>query len=113
MKKLLIFLALLAGVAAFAISSGGVDEVVEWRVKSALVESGLSEKRAGCMAARMVDRLSVAQLRKLQTDIAALEDGAAKPTSVGEVIALVRRVGDAETVAVTVSSAGLCAIGIG
>ena len=113
MKKLLIFLALVAGVVALAISSGGVDEVVEWRVETALMEAGLSEKRATCMAERMVDRLSVTQLLKLRNGMAAREDEPESPKNLGDYIKRIRRIGDAEVVAVTVSSAGLCKLGIG
>lgn len=113
MKKLIIFLALVAGVAAFAISSGGVDEVVEWRVETALMEAGLSEKRAACMAARMTDRLSVAQLLKLRDGMTPREGEPESPANLGDYIKRVRRIGDAEVVTVTVSSAGLCELGIG
>ena len=112
MRKLIIFLALLAGVAALAISSGAVDRVVEWRVKSALVDAGVAEERATCMAARMVDRLSILQLRKL-LKMQAQDGEAAKPTGLGDFIKRVRRIGDAEVIAVTASAAALCAAGIG
>lgn len=38
----------------------------EQRVRASLIESGLSPRIAGCMAERMVDRLSITQLRRLQ-----------------------------------------------
>ena len=57
------------------------------------------------MAGRMVDRLSVAQLRKLE----ALEG---EKQSLQDYIDAVGRVGDAEALAVTVSSAALCTAGI-
>jgi hypothetical protein len=112
MRKLIIFLALVAGVAALAISTGAVDYVVEWRVKTGLAGAGVAEKRAACMAARMVDRLSIMQLRKLQ-NMEAQDGDAAKPTGLGDYIKRVRRVGDDEVIAVTGSSAALCAVGIG
>ncbi len=112
MRKLIIFLALLAGVAALAISTGAVDRVVEWRVKSGLMDAGVGEDRATCMAARMVDRLSILQLRKL-LKIQAQNGEAAEPAGLGDFIKRVRRIGDAEVVAVTASSAALCAAGIG
>ncbi|MEZ5710073.1 MAG: hypothetical protein R3E02_11870 [Blastomonas sp.] len=37
----------------------------EMRVRSALVDAGLKKEVAGCMAGRMVDRLSIGQLQKL------------------------------------------------
>lgn len=112
MRKLIIFMALVAGVAALAISTGAVDRVVEWRVKTGLIDAGVSDKRATCMSARMVDRLSIMQLRKLQ-NIEAQEGEPAEPTGLGDYIKRVRRIGDDEVIAVTGSSAALCAVGIG
>lgn len=112
MRKLLVFLALMAGVAALGISTGAVDAVVEWRVKSGLMDAGVGEKRATCMAARMTDRLDILQLRKLQ-NMQAQDGETAEPTGLGDYIKRVRRIGDAEVVAVTASSAALCAVGIG
>lgn len=112
-KKLLIFLALIAGCAGLAIGTGAVDKVVEWRVETALIDAGLSEKRASCMAGRMVDRLTIAQLLKLRSGMAPQEGEPESPKNLGDYIKRVRRIGDAEVVTVTVSSAGLCAIGIG
>ncbi len=112
MRKLIIFLALAAGAVALGISSGAVDAAVEWRVKSGLMDAGIGEKRATCMAARMTDRLSILQLRKLQ-NMEAQDGEAAEPSGLGDYIKRVRRIGDAEVVAVTASSAALCAAGIG
>ena len=82
------------------------------RVRSALVEAGVSESDSTCMAQRMVDRLTIEQLRKLEA-LKARPGEAERPTTLGEYVARVRRVGDAEVVAVTASSAGLCATGLG
>ncbi len=112
MRKLIIFLALMAGLAALAIGSGAADPVIEWRVKSGLMDAGIGENRASCMAERMVERLSILQMRKLQ-NMQALDGETAKPTGLGDFIKRVRRIGDAEVVTVTASSAGLCAVGIG
>lgn len=112
MRRLIIFLALVAGVVALGISSGAVDAAVEWRVKSGLMDAGIGEKRATCMAARMTDRLSILQLSKLQ-NMEAQEDETEEPTGLGDYIKRVRRIGDAEVVTVTASSAALCAAGIG
>lgn len=85
--------------------------VAESSVRTALTNAGLSESNADCMAERMVDRLSIAQLRKLErlrgTDTAALGR-----LSIPEFLRAVRRVDDPEVVAVTTSSAALCAAGI-
>ena len=87
------------------VASTGCSQVAEGRVRSALIDAGLSEKDADCMAGRMVDRLSIAQLRKLE----ALEG---EKQSLQDYIDAVARVGDAEALAVTASSAALCTTGV-
>jgi hypothetical protein len=64
------------------------------------------------MAGRMVDRLSIGQLRKLEA-LKARAGERERPVSIGEYVERVRRVGDSEVIAVTASSAGLCAVGLG
>ncbi len=82
-----------------------VSKLAEGRVKSALLEAGLSESNAGCMADRMTDKLSIGQLRKLQ-------QLKGEKRSLSDYVAAVRRVNDAEALAVTASSAALCATGL-
>jgi hypothetical protein len=58
---------LIAAVAALSILTGGcVSKLAEGRVRSALVDAGLSRPTAACMAERMTDRLSISQLRRLE-----------------------------------------------
>lgn len=99
-----------AALAAAATTAGCVQTIAESRVKSALVEAGLNEPVSDCMAGRMVDRLTIDQLKKLER----LKTGAGErePSSIRDYLARVRRVGDAEVVAVTSSSAALCATGL-
>lgn len=85
--------------------SGCVEKIAEHRVRSALVDAGLSDRNADCMAQRMVDRLTIAQLRKLE----ALQGD---KRSLADYVQAVRRVGDGEVIAVTASSAALCASGL-
>jgi len=88
-----------------ALASGGcVSKLAEGRVRSALVEAGLSAGNADCMAERMTDRLTLGQLRKLE----ALRG---TKRSLSDFVAAVGRVGDAEVLSVTASSAALCASG--
>ncbi len=75
------------------------------QVKSAMVEAGLSEPKAACMAERMTDRLSLGQLQKLKR----LKG---EKRSLTDYVAAVGRVGDAEALSVTASSAALCATGL-
>ncbi|WP_374406035.1 hypothetical protein [Pelagerythrobacter sp.] len=98
--------------AALVLASGCVERIAEDRVRSALVGAGLSDRNATCMAGRMVDRLTIAQLRKLE-GLKARPGESARPVTLGQYVDRVRRVGDAEAVAVTASSAGLCAVGLG
>lgn len=90
---------------ATLVATTGCSQIAESRVRSALIDAGLSEKDADCMAGRMVDRLSIAQLRKLE----ALEG---EKRSLRDYVEAVERVGDAEALAVTASSAALCTTGI-
>lgn len=113
MRKLLFGIVVLALLVVIAVQTGVAKPVVKWRVESALLDSGLSEKRAECMSARMVDRLSVWQLYKLQQGMAPQAGEAESPSGLGDLIKRLRRADDTEAVAVTASSAGLCAIGIG
>ena len=104
MQRLLILLAvpmLLAGCA---------QAVAEGRVRTALSDAGLNDEVSDCMAARMVDRLSIGQLKKLER--LETREGEREPVTVGDYLARVARVGDAEVVGVASSSAALCATGI-
>jgi hypothetical protein len=85
--------------------TGCVEKIAEHRVRAALLDAGLSEGNADCMAHRMVDRLTIKQLRKLE----ALRG---EKRSVADYVVAVRRVGDAEVLGVTASSAALCATGL-
>jgi len=95
----------LASLGALA-AAGCVEKVAESRVRTALVEAGLGEETSTCMARRMVDRLTIAQLRKLK----ALQG---PRRTVPQYVDAVRRIGDREVLEVTASSAALCATGFG
>lgn len=99
---------LAAGVLLLA---AGCAQIAEPRVRSALESGGLSPANAACMAERMTDRLTLAQLRRLEALSGQSRDKLAR-LSLPEFVALVRRIGDAEVLAVTTSSAALCATGL-
>ena len=113
MKKLLIGILLVIVLGAGALLSGLANPLVEMQVKGALVESGIGEKRATCMAERMVDRLTLGQLWKLRQGMAAQEGEPEEGYGLGELVKRLRRVDDGEAVAVLTTSAGLCAVGLG
>lgn len=91
--------------ALLVLCAGCTQAIAESRVRSALIDAGLSEKDANCMARRMADRLTIAQLRKLE----ALKG---EKRSLADYLDAVERVGDAEALAVTASSAALCTTGL-
>ena len=91
--------------------AGCAETIAEDRVRSALVGAGLPEPTANCMAERMVDRLTIPQLRKLE---ALKGDGSeGQNATLQDYLARVRAVGDTEVIAVTASSGALCAVGMG
>lgn len=91
---------------------GCAQQIAQSRVESALLKAGLDQQNATCMAGRMVDRLSISQLRKLE-GLKARDGETVRPTTLEGYVDRVRRVGDAEVIAVTTSSAALCAVGLG
>ena len=97
---------LAVGATAGLLLSGCVERIAESRVRTALVEAGLSDAVSACMARRMVDRLTIRQLRKLQ----ALQG---PKRTIPQYIEAVRKVGDREVLEVAASSAALCATGFG
>lgn len=101
----------LAGACALLLT-GCVSAIAENRVESALLRAGLDQRVSTCMAERMVDRLTIGQLRKLE-GLKARKGEPVRPSTVRGYIERVRRVGDAEVLAVTSSSAALCAVGVG
>jgi hypothetical protein len=81
----------------------------ESRVRSALLNAGLSRPVSTCMAQRMVDRLSLGQLQRLSR-LSELRETRIRELTVGEFLKRTRALGDPEILAV-VTTAGLgCAI---
>ncbi len=85
--------------------AGCVSKLAEGRVRSALVDAGLPQPIAACMAERMTDRLTIGQLQKLQV----LQ---APKRSLSDYVFAVRRLNDSALLNVTASSAALCAAGL-
>ena len=76
----------------------------EARLRTGLVNAGLSEPMAACVAERMVDRLSLMQLRRIG-DL----PYARGERSVAGFLHRVRALRDAEILAVSSSAAAICA----
>lgn len=101
MKRLL----LLPMIAALALSACATPET---RLRTGLVNAGLSQSIAACMADRMVDRLSLVQLRRLGS-LGSLKDKRMSDLSFNQFLHKVRALKDPEILTVTTSSAAVCA----
>lgn len=81
----------------------------ETKVRNSLMKAGLSEHMASCMAGRMVDRLSMSQLRRLSSLSAIKQDNLGKMT-LDELIYRTRALQDPEMLRVVTASGFRCAI---
>lgn len=112
MRKALILIIVLAlaGTAAW-LYFGEVERVTETRVRIALTDQGVPPRLAECMAERMTDQLTIAQLRSLER-LAPLEGEPGIPLAPGDVLERMRRVDDPQAIEVTVRAAAGCSLGI-
>ena len=102
MKKSLVLIVL----GALALSSCATPET---QIKNALVDAGLSKPMAGCMAERMVDRLSLLQLNKLR-GLKKLKEADAQKLSIEEFLKRTKSLQDPEILGVVSSSGAICAV---
>jgi len=79
----------------------------ETRIRAGLMHEGVPQPVASCMAARMTDRLSVFQLRRL----AGIGE-APHARGLDELLHHLRALNDPKIVDVTATSAALCALGV-
>lgn len=102
------------GIAAWFLlrDDGVLEEVTEARVAEALIDNGVPPVMTQCMAPRLVERLSIAQLRKLER-LAPTEGEEALPASTDAALERLRRVDDNRAVEQLVLVAGRCGIEIG
>jgi len=92
------------GVIALSLAGCAVPEA---RLRTGLINAGLPKPLSACMAERMVDRLSLKQLMRI-ADL----PRASKSEAIDQFLHRVRALGDTEILAVTSSSAALCATGL-
>ncbi len=83
----------------------------ENQVQTALVDAGLKPAVAACMAERMTDRLSVAQLAKLSR-AKGQEGEKLSDLSAADFMERARRIDDPEVVRVTTAVAVGCTLGV-
>jgi len=81
----------------------------ETRVRSGLMRAGLSEPVSACMADRMVDRLSLGQLGKLN-GLGKLRKVKPGDVSINEFVKQTRALQDPEIITVVTSSGVICAL---
>lgn len=81
----------------------------ETRVRTALIDAGLSKPVASCMAGRMVDRLSLIQLNRL-SGLKKLRGQDMRKVTVDELLKRTRSLQDPEILGVVSSSGLICAI---
>lgn len=80
----------------------------ETRLRTGLLDAGLSAPVAACMADRMVDRLSLVQLRRLSS-LGSLKEKRLRDLTMDQFLYRVRALKDGEILAVTTASAARCA----
>jgi hypothetical protein len=93
-------------VALLALSACATPET---RVRTGLMDAGLPPALAGCMADRMVDRLSLVQLRRLQS-LSKVHRSDLHRLSIDQFLHKVRALDDPEILIVTSKAALGCAI---
>lgn len=93
-------------VTALALSACATPET---RVRTALIDAGLSKPIATCMADRMVDRLSLIQLNKL-SGLKKLRGQDMRKVTVDEFLKRTRSLQDPEILGVVTSSGLICAV---
>ena len=81
----------------------------EARLRTGLHNAGLSQAMSACMAERMVDRLSLTQLRRLSS-LGAMKGKRIGDMSLEQFLHHVRALKDPEILTVATSSAALCAL---
>jgi hypothetical protein len=96
----------LVGIALLALSACATPET---RVRTALMDAGLSQSMAACMADRMVDRLSLVQLNKLN-GLKKLRGQDMRKVTVEEFLSRTRALQDPEIIGVATSSGLICAV---
>lgn len=79
------------------------------RLRAGLIDAGVSPDMAGCMADRMADRLSIAQLRRLQS-LGSLRKADPGGMGIDRLLHKVRALEDPEIILVTSKAALVCAI---
>jgi hypothetical protein len=79
------------------------------QLRAGLIDAGLSSKQSSCMAERMVDKLSLFQLKRLSS-LSNLKDESIRTVGVDRFLYNIRSLQDPEILSVTTRAALGCAI---
>ena len=99
----------MAFLTAALVTLSGCSSLATPTVRSALIQAGVRPNVAECMAERMTNRLSTAQLQKL-TRLQAAPGEKTSNLSAAELVERINRIGDPEVVAVTASAGAVCTL---
>lgn len=102
MTRSLVLIALLGGMVSACATP-------ETRLRNGLMAAGLSQGTSECMADRMVDRLSLAQLRRL-SDLSNISENRIGDMRVGQFWRQIRALRDPEILAIATRAGLSCAI---
>ncbi|MPT46898.1 MAG: hypothetical protein E2598_00565 [Sphingobium sp.] len=102
----------LSGFAVLLLSAATLSACAtpETRLRTKLVDAGISYDMADCMAGYMVDRLSITQLRRMQS-LASIRSEDLRKLTIAEYLHKVRALQDPEILTVTTKSTVICALG--
>ncbi len=107
---LLLGMVLVAGLGWLTLREGGwLDQVTEQRVEDALLGNGMPAAMAQCMAPRLTEQLSIAQLRKLER-LGPGEGETEIPGSVRLALERLERVDDPDAMRVLASAVTSCGV---
>ena len=105
---ILLAIIIIAAGAWFVLRDDGLlEQVTAERVEDALVANGMPEPMAECMGGRLIDRLTIQQLRRLER-LAPEEGETAVRRSVRDALDRLRRVDDPEAVEALATTAAGC-----
>ncbi|WP_242124442.1 hypothetical protein [Sphingobium sp. Sx8-8] len=100
---------LAVGLSASLLLSACATVSPESRLRAGLMDAGISPRMSACMAEKMVDRLSLAQLHRLQS-LVSLRKSHMGDMTVDRFLYKVRALDDPEIFTVTSKAAIICAI---
>ncbi len=113
MKRALVVIGLFvaAGIGLW-LATGGIQRTARDRIGAALVAEGLPQPMASCMGERLAERLSLAQMRRIEQAMAGgADEGQGSSGGVLVMLERIRRIDDPEILDIAAGTAAICAFG--